>query len=141
MHHTVRHIFFDNSKMTFLNSEKHFLQRRHLIHSDIIDRGKYSSFFSFFHKSSLFLLVFRFTEIYIITKSSAFSYSKLSKFKINHNRTVFEEMKSWTALTWYIEMKTAFKTKQIFFGLLLWGFKILEWRKYSAIQQRTGIGF
>ena len=24
----------------------------------------------------------------------------------NHNRTVFEEMTSWIALTWYIEMKT-----------------------------------
>ena len=26
----------------------------------------------------------------------------------NHNRTVFEEMTSWTALTWYIGMKTEF---------------------------------
>ena len=25
--------------------------------------------------------------------------------------TVFEEMSSWTALTWYLGMKTAYKTK------------------------------
>ena len=31
----------------------------------------------------------------------------------NHNRTVFKEMTSWTALTWYIGLKTAFYTKHI----------------------------
>ena len=29
----------------------------------------------------------------------------------NHNRTVIEEMKAWTALSWHIGMKTAFQTR------------------------------
>ena len=31
----------------------------------------------------------------------------------NHNRIVYQEMSSWTALTWYIGIKTAFKTKHV----------------------------
>ena len=30
----------------------------------------------------------------------------------SHNQTVLEEMKNWTALTWYVGMKTAFQTKR-----------------------------
>ena len=41
----------------------------------------------------------------------------------NHNRIVFEEMSSWTALTMHLGMKTTFKTKYIFkanmLGILL----------------------
>ena len=71
----------------------------------------------------------------------------------NHSRTFLEEMTSWTALTWYIRMETAFKTinisKSNIFGLLLKRFKILRvfeekayFRKYSSLQPGTHkIGF
>ena len=70
----------------------------------------------------------------------------------NHNRIVFEEMSSWTELTWYIGMKTAFQTKYMninIFGLVLRRFKIFRiieenayLKKYSTLQQRAHkIGF
>ena len=70
----------------------------------------------------------------------------------NHNRIVFEEMLSWTALTWDIGTKTAFQTKlnkaNIFgiFSLRFKNFGVNEenayLRKYSTLQQGAHkIGF
>ena len=48
-----------------------------------------------------------------IEKKQTIRQTKGSTALRNHNRTVFEEMTSLKALTWYIGMKTAFYTKLI----------------------------
>ena len=48
----------------------------------------------------------------------------------DHNQTVFEEMTSWTALTWHIGMTIVFKTEHMkgkYFWTYYEDFKLHEW--------------